>query len=239
MARERPQEGGGRCANTPAPEPVPGPGLGGRSRPGQCCPCGADRPAGREGVRRGRVVAYSGAPARIAGGPKCASAPRVVCTLQCGMRRAPVVTGSAPREAHRLPGDAVVNRPAACEAGGPASSARRCVSGRPAGRRTPRGSGSRLEGWPARSGRSPHGSRRRVRNRGRTPQPSRSRIGQGPVHLPRSADDGHDLDGPAALAEREPEAAVRRPTSGAPSRCRVRDRRRRRVRARRPARPAV
>ena len=29
MARERPQEGGGRCANTPAPEPVPGPWTGG------------------------------------------------------------------------------------------------------------------------------------------------------------------------------------------------------------------
>ena len=51
--------------------------------PVSAAPCGADRP-GREGARRGRVVAYSVAPARIAGGPKCASAPRVVCALQCG-----------------------------------------------------------------------------------------------------------------------------------------------------------
>ena len=75
---------GGRGAQTHLPpNPYQALGLGGRSRPGQCCPCGADRP-GREGARRGRVVAYSVAPARIAGGPKCASAPRVVCALQCG-----------------------------------------------------------------------------------------------------------------------------------------------------------
>ena len=44
---------------------------------------GAARP-GRVGARRCRVVAYSVARVRIAGGPKCASAPRVVCALQCG-----------------------------------------------------------------------------------------------------------------------------------------------------------
>ena len=34
--------------------------------------------------------------------------------------------------------------------------------------------------------------------------------GQGPVHLPRSAGDGDDLDGPALVFERVPEPAVRR-----------------------------
>ena len=33
--------------------------------------------------------------------------------------------------------------------------------------------------------------------------------GQGPVHLPRSAGDGDDLDGPALVFERVPEPAVR------------------------------
>ena len=59
MDRERPLEGGDwRVKTHPAPSPYQALGLGGRSRPGQCCPCGADRP-GREGARRGRVVAYS------------------------------------------------------------------------------------------------------------------------------------------------------------------------------------
>ena len=56
-------------------------------------------------------------------------------------------------------------------AGVSASSARRCVSWQPAGLRTHRGSGPRLEGSPARSGRSLHRRRHRVR-RGRRLRPS-------------------------------------------------------------------
>ena len=63
---------------------------------------------------------------------------------------------------------------------------------------------------------------------------------QGPLELPHGADDGHDLDGSAALPQRFPEAAMcPRPRSGAPSWYRVRDRRRRTRRARRRARPAT
>ena len=80
-----PRDGGRGVKTHLRPNPYQALGLGGRSRPGQCCPCGADRP-GREGARRGRVVAYSVARVRIAGGPKCASAPRVVCALQCGRK---------------------------------------------------------------------------------------------------------------------------------------------------------
>ena len=57
MARERPQGGAGAGVQTHLrPNPYQALGLGGRSRPGQCCPCGADRP-GHEGARRVGVVA--------------------------------------------------------------------------------------------------------------------------------------------------------------------------------------
>ena len=59
---------------------------------------------------------------------------------------------------------------------------------------------------------------------------------QGPLQLPHGADDGHDLDGSAALPRG---CDVPRPRSGSPSWYRVRDRRRRTRRARLRARPAT
>ena len=80
--------------------------------------------------------------------------PRRLRTPSAAMRRAPVVTGSAlPRGApfaRRRRGESLRGLPA----GRPASPAPRCVSGRLAGLRTPRGSGPRPEGSPARSGAS-------------------------------------------------------------------------------------
>ena len=49
---------GGRgpaCENTPGPTPHQALGLGGRSHPGRCRPCGADR-LGCEGVRRANSI---------------------------------------------------------------------------------------------------------------------------------------------------------------------------------------
>ena len=104
IGRERPRGDGGRGAQTHLPpNPYQALGLGGRSRPGQCCPCGAGRP-GRVGARRGRVAAYAVARVRIAGGIKCASAPRVVCARQCGRKsRAVRRSRSAPGKPARTP----------------------------------------------------------------------------------------------------------------------------------------
>ena len=86
IGRERPRGDGGRGAQTHLPpNPYQALGLGGRSHHRQSGPCGAGR-SGRVGARRGRVAAYTVARVRIAGGPKCASAPRVVCALQCGRK---------------------------------------------------------------------------------------------------------------------------------------------------------
>ena len=61
-------------------------------------------PLGRVGARRGRVAAYAVARVRIAGGTKCASAPRVVCALQCGRKsRAVRRSRSAPGKPSRAP----------------------------------------------------------------------------------------------------------------------------------------
>ena len=86
MARERPLEGGGGCAQTHlAPNPYQALGLGGRYRHGRCRPRGAGRP-GRPGARRNSASGYAPVPVRIAEAPKCASDPHVVCALRYGRK---------------------------------------------------------------------------------------------------------------------------------------------------------
>ena len=88
---------------------------------------------------------------RIFRGALCASTPNVSCTLQYGTRRGLLIGSVPPRAEPSAKCRCVASAPA-LPAGGPASPAPRCVSGRLAGLRTPRGSGPRPEVSPARSG---------------------------------------------------------------------------------------
>ena len=93
LLRERPLEGGGRGVNFHlAPSPYRALGEGGRSRHGPSGRCATADPAARS-QERCRGCRWAGTSVRIAGGPKCASAPRVVFALQCGRK---------PSAAHRL-----------------------------------------------------------------------------------------------------------------------------------------
>ena len=80
-----PEGSGQGCANTPAPEPVAGPWTAGSLPTTRSRPACHGRPGGGA-ARRCCACGWTGTPVRIAGGPKCASDPHVVCALRYGSK---------------------------------------------------------------------------------------------------------------------------------------------------------